>query len=57
VVFGDFGACYRLYRVGPPIFVRDPYSGYGVVEFYYEQRYYGAIADGDAVKLIKCATS
>jgi HK97 family phage major capsid protein len=57
VLFGDFNAAYRLFRINQPIFVRDPISTLGSVRLYFEQRYAGILVDDHAVKVLKVAAS
>jgi len=57
IAFGDFGrAYYVIDRKGMTI-LRDPYTAVPYVKFVARRRVGGGIANFEAVKLLKCATS
>lgn len=57
VAFGNWRLGYRIVdRMGTRV-LRDPLSNKPFVHFYTIKRVGGAVADSDAIKLLKCATS
>ncbi len=57
IAFGNWRAGYRIVdRLGTRI-LRDPFSDKPFVHFYTTKRVGGTVADSNAIKLLKCATS
>lgn len=57
IAFGNWRLGYRIVdRLGTRV-LRDPYSEKPFVQFYTTKRVGGTVADSNAIKLLKCATS
>jgi HK97 family phage major capsid protein len=57
IAFGDFSRGYVVVDKTGTTFLRDPYTEPGQVRIYAARRTHGAIADSNAIRLFKCATS
>jgi len=57
VAFGNFHVGYVIAERGETSILRDPYSNKPFVNFYAVKRIGGAVANSDAIKLMKFATS